>query len=57
MQADLLGSDYNDAVGGVLIAVNMGVFALSGWYQWAATRDVLVQSRTILLGGGWTDPS
>jgi predicted outer membrane repeat protein len=51
IQADLLGSDYNDTVGGVLIAVNMGVFALGGWYQWAATRDVLVRSRAILLGG------
>ena len=51
IQADLLGGDYNDFVGGVLIAVNMGVFALGGWYQWITTRDVLIHSRVILLRG------
>jgi hypothetical protein len=48
IQGDLLGSTYNNAVGAVLVLLNLCVFLLGGFFQYQDTTEVLAQSKQLL---------
>jgi hypothetical protein len=47
MQGDLLGSDYTNTVGIVLVIINMAVFIEGSYFQWMDTLDILADMRGV----------